>query len=255
MATSESVVLRERLCAGATTIGAILPLDAPLLVELCGIAGFDFVFLDTEHGAILHPSYENLTRAADRWNLPSVVRVARDQPIDIGRALDAGAQGVHLPFVETAAQAEAAANAARFFPLGQRGLGPVRAARYGFEPFDAYVKRANDETLVVAAIETPQAVEQIEAIGQVEGVDVIFIAPADLSVMLGHPGQFDHPEVTMVVERAIAAARATGKWVGSLAASPEHARALAAAGVQYILMVFTGMLVRSLESWLATARA
>lgn len=246
--------LRQRLLAGDTAIGAILPVDAPLLVELCGLAGFDFVFLDTEHGTFGYPSYEGLLRAADLHNLPALIRVARDQPIEIGRALDAGAQGVHVPFVETADQGQAVAAAARFFPAGQRGLAGTRAARYGTISYADYVARSNERTLTVAAIESPAAVDQIEAIGQVPGIDVIFVAPADLSVMLGQPGQWDQPDVQRVIGNAIAAARATGKIVGSLAFSPDHARHLIADGVHYIVMVLTSVILRGAQAWLRDAR-
>jgi 4-hydroxy-2-oxoheptanedioate aldolase len=247
-------ILRQQLFAGGTVIGAIVPIDSPTLVELCGIAGFDFVFLDTEHGEVSHASYEDLVRAADIAQIPAVVRVAPNQPIEIGRALDAGAQGIHAPFVQTVEQAQMVVHAARFAPAGQRGLGPVRAARYGFEPLDAYVQRSNEQTLVVAAVESPDAVGEIAAIGALPGVDVIFVAPADLSATLGFPGQFDHPAVTELIGRAIASAKATGKMVGSLAFSTEHARQLAEQGVQYILMVLTSVIVRSAQSWLGVAR-
>lgn len=250
--------LRQRLQATGphptAAIGPIIPFDSPALVELCGLAGFDFVFLDTEHGALLHPGYESLMRAADLHSLPTVVRVGRDQPLEIARALDAGAQGVHIPFVETAEQARASAAAARFFPQGQRGLGPVRAGRYGIEATADYVKRANEQTLVVVAIESPAAVANIASIAQVPGVDAIFIAPADLSAMLGYPGQFDHPEVRALLDRALDEAQATGKIVGSLALSAEQAHQLTARGVQYVLMVLTSLLVRSAQSWLQAAR-
>lgn len=254
MPSSHAPAIRQRLQAGETLFGAILPIDAPMLVEICGLVGFDFVFLDTEHGSLAHPSYEGLLRAADVTGLSTVIRVARDQPIEVGRALDAGAHGVHVPFVETVAQAEAVVRAARFYPQGERGLGPVRAAGYGTEPYAAYVQRANEQTLVVVAIESPAATTQIPMIGQAPGVDVIFIAPADLSVMLGYPAQFDHPIVQSHISDAIAAARATGKIVGSLAVSPAHARQLAAQGVQYIVMVLTGVIVQGAQAWLAAAR-
>lgn len=250
--------LRRRLTAPSdrpdAAIGPLMPFDSPALVELCGLSGFDFIFLDTEHGALLHPSYEGLLRAAELHSLPTIVRVGRDQPLEIARALDAGAQGVHIPFVETAEQARASVAAARFFPEGQRGLGPVRAGRYGIEATADYVKRANEQTLVIVAIESPAAVANIAAIGQVPGVDLIFIAPADLSTMLGYPGQFDHPEVRALIARAIQEAQATGLPVGSLAFSAEHARQLAEQGIRYILMALTGVLVRGAQSWLSTAR-
>lgn len=247
--------MRQQLRAGSTMIGAMLPIDAPMLVEMCGLAGFDFVFLDTEHGSITPAAYEGLIRAADLVGLPSIVRVARDQAIEVGRALDAGAQGIHVPFVETVAQAQAIAQAARFAPSGQRGLGPVRANRYGTEALPTFVQRATAETLVTVAIESPAAVGAIPEIGQVPGIDVLFIAPADLSAMLGYPGQFDHPDVQAQIELAITLARATGLVVGSLATSPHHARQLAAQGVQYILMVLTGVIMQGARGWLEQARA
>jgi 4-hydroxy-2-oxoheptanedioate aldolase len=254
MTTSQPPNLRQRLLTPGAAIGPIMPFDTPALIELCGLAGFDFIFLDTEHGALQHTSYEDLLRAADLHRMPTIVRVGRDQPLEIARALDAGAQGVHSPVVETAEQARASAAAARFFPAGQRGLGPVRAGRYGIEATADYVKRANEQTLVVAAIESPAGVDDIAAIGATPGVDVLFIAPADLSAMLGRAGQFGHPEVAALIDRALDAALATGKPVGSLAFSAEHAQQLAARGVQYILMVLTSLLVRSAQDWLSAAR-
>lgn len=246
--------LRQRLLAGESVIGAMLPIAAPLLIELSGLAGFDFVFLDTEHGAIDHTHYDDLLRAADLLALPAIIRVARDQPIEIGRALDSGAQGVHVPFVETADQARSIARAARFHPHGQRGLGPVRASGYGYTGYADYVRRSDEQTLTVAAIESPAAIEEIAAIGQVPGIDVIFVAPADLSVMLGLPGQIDHPDVQRVINDALSRAQATGKIVGSLAIGPDHARQLIAQGVQYVLMVLTSVIVNGAQMWLRAAR-
>lgn len=246
--------LRQRLLAGESVIGAMLPIAAPLLIDLCGLAGFDFVFLDTEHGAINHAHYDDLIRSADLHALPAIIRVARDQPIEIGRALDAGAQGVHVPFVQTADQAAAIARAARFHPHGQRGLGPVRAAGYGYTGYADYVRRSDEQTLTVAAIESPAAIAAIAAIGQVPGIDLLFIAPADLSVMLGLPGQIDHPDVQRVIDDAIERAQATGKIVGSLAIGPDHARRLIDQGVQYVLMVLTSMIFNGAQTWLAAAR-
>jgi len=210
--------LKARLLAGKRALGCWTVLGAPAVIELLALCGFDFLLLDQEHGfgepsALLH----SLQAMAATPACSSVVRVPSNDPHYLKRVLDAGVEGVMVPNVETAEDARAIVAACRYPPAGRRGsaLGSARASDYGIRAPD-YRQRAAQELLVVCQIESPRAVENVEAIAAVEGVDVVFIGPHDLSGTVGQLGDLKHPDVARLIARAEEGIKRSGKPMGTV---------------------------------------
>lgn len=188
-------------------VGTFLEIPAPQIVEVLGLAGFDFVVIDREHGAIGLETTENLIRAAVSTGICPLVRVSHCDPIVIRQPLDMGAAGVHVPQIETAEEARQAVRAAKFFPQGERGLQPyVRAASYRAFPTAEFLQETNENVVMVLHIEGRKGVAAFDEIAQVQGVDVAFLGPYDLSQSLGIPGMVQSPlvreKMVAIVEKA-----------------------------------------------------
>jgi 4-hydroxy-2-oxoheptanedioate aldolase len=177
-----------------------------------------------------------MVRAAEAAGTVPIVRVAENNPSAICRALDIGALGVQVPQVTTAEDAHRAVQAARYYPAGSRGVAMMRSAQYSAVNPSGYFARANAETMVVLHCESVESVENLPEILKVEGIDVVFVGPFDLSQSLGKPGQVNLPEVQDTVERALNAIIASGVAAGSVALSPAHARLLIQRGVRYVTL-------------------
>jgi len=217
--------MRDKIARGGAVRGVFVVTGTPANVEILGYAGFDFVVLDTEHAPNDIGEVEHLVRAAEVGGVTPVVRVSKNDPVLILRALDAGACGVLVPQVNSAAEAERAVQAAKYAPLGSRGVaGMVRAARYGFFPLNDYVPAANRRTLVIIQVEDKRAVENLDEILTVEGVDGVFVGPTDLSQSLGLTGQFDHPEVSRLLESVIKRIAGSDKFAGMFCAGAKDAK-------------------------------
>lgn len=226
---------KARLLAGELALGTIIPTNEATLIEISALAGFDHVIIDGEHGNVSVRDVEMLVRAAEAAGITPLARVPSNSPVEILRYLDVGVMGVMVPQIRTAEDALRAVVAAKYYPDGQRGLAGVRAARYGQVGTQAdYVVAANRETMVMALLEDRSAVEQIDAILAVPGVDVYFIGPADLAQSYGHPGRADHPEVQAAIELIIQRVVAAGKIVGTNAPNGAAGAALYRRGVRYL---------------------
>jgi 2-keto-3-deoxy-L-rhamnonate aldolase RhmA len=174
------------------------------------LAGFDFLVIDTEHGAINVESVQTLIQAISATPVCPLVRLAENRSVLAGAVLDAGAAGVIVPRVNCREEAEAAAQMALFPPAGTRGIGLARA--YGFDPAlrDEYVRTANALMFVGIQIEHRQAVDRMEEITNTSGIDLVLIGPADLSGSMGHGTRPEHPDVTSAIERVVRVATAAG---------------------------------------------
>ncbi|HVF64267.1 MAG TPA: aldolase/citrate lyase family protein [Casimicrobiaceae bacterium] len=210
--------VKARLAAGRPVIGCWTVLGSPPVIELLAYCGFDYLLLDQEHGfgeasSLLH----SLQAMAATPACSSIVRVPWNDPVYLKRVLDAGVEGVMIPSVETAEEARAVVNACRYPAIGRRGsaLGSARASNYGIHAAD-YRNRAADELLIVCQIESPRAVENIPAIAAVDGVDVLFIGPHDLSGTVGQLGDLTHPDVAPLIARAEEAIKRSGKPMGTV---------------------------------------
>ena len=172
---------KQKLNNGETVYGAFFRTPDTSLVELQGYLGWDFLVLDGEHGTLQPRDIEDQCRACELRGITPIARVTTNEQSIILRFMDTGVQGALIPFVNTAADAECAVQSIKYQPRGQRGLAGIRAADFGRTgTLGDYVKRANTETLVVAQIETAEAVENLPEIVKTDGVDVIFIGPNDL---------------------------------------------------------------------------
>ena len=235
--------VRHILADNGSAYGMFAVLGEPALIEMIGYAGLDFVVIDTEHSGNTMEQVGNMVRAAEVAGTTPVVRVTKNSPELILRALDAGASGVLVPQVNTAAEAVAAVQASRYAPQGERGIaGVVRAARYGFIPMQEYLTGANRENLVITQVEHVDAVKNLDAILAVEGVDGIFIGPTDLSQSMGITGQFTNPELRRMIHSVIEKTRRTDKWAGIFCLDGEDAAYWKAAGAQFLTIATEGMI-------------
>lgn len=191
--------IRERLRNGGVSIGSWIQIPHASVAEIMGQAGYDWVAVDMEHGAIGHHQLPDLFRALELGGTLPMARMAQGHPKECKQVLDAGAGGVIVPMVESAVQLMAVRDACRWPPAGTRGVGFSRANLFG-KHFEAYREEAQAPLLVVM-IEHARAVQNLEAILAVEGLDAILIGPYDLSASLGLTAQFDHPEFQVTMAR------------------------------------------------------
>ena len=213
-----SISIRERLRARQAVIGGMVSLSSPALVEGIGYSGLDFVIIDTEHGPADTESAENLLRAAKAGGTVPFVRVPAAQRDLISRAMDSGAAGVMVPQINSLADLSLAVNAMRFPPQGTRGLAPtVRAARYGFLPLEEFLAWTNEETLLIAQIESRDAVGNLPGLLRTGKIDIAFIGPMDLSQSLGVPGLVSHDSVQTAIEDILQICRECNVVAGSVA--------------------------------------
>lgn len=208
--------LKERLQNRENVFGCWTMLGNPHATEILALAGFDYLILDQEHGLGDPSSLSLQLQAASATETTPVVRVPWNDHVYLKRVLDAGAEGVMIPSVETAEEARAAVAACRYPLQGRRGTAAstVRASSYGMAP--DYVATCADNLLIVLQIESAKGVENIDSILEVEGIDVMFIGPYDLSGTVGQLGNIKHPEVARLIEHAEARIKAKGLPMGTV---------------------------------------
>jgi 4-hydroxy-2-oxoheptanedioate aldolase len=229
--------LKAMLARGENAVGTFVKTTDPAVVEALGLAGLDFVVLDNEHAALNPETLTNLLRVAELGDMTPIVRVRAKDAGEILHALDSGAMGVQVPHVNTAADARFVVESMKYAPEGKRGFAVShRAGGFGAIGAAEYVALSNAETLTVCYCETRDAVENLESIVAVPGVDVIFIGPWDLSQSFGVIGQVDHPTVQAAIDRIVAITRATGRAVGIIATDAADARRQFDRGIQYVTL-------------------
>jgi 4-hydroxy-2-oxoheptanedioate aldolase len=240
--------LKDRVRGGDPVFGTILPIPSPEVAEVAGLAGYDFLLLDMEHGPLTVELLEGLVRACRAVNVVPLARVPEDHPKTILRALDVGCLGVMIPQVETPQQAQAAVAATKYAPEGTRSLaGATAAAWWGKVPMPDHVAASNAATMNVLQIETRRGLEAVEAIARTPRVDVLFIGPSDLSQSLGHPGAVAHPDVQAAIRRIISVGRSAGVPVGILALTPEDVQAYRAQGATMFMDSLPRLLLRACQ--------
>lgn len=213
-------------------IGLWNSLPGPLVAELLATCGFDWVVIDTEHAVTDIPDTLAMMQAMAPHPTHAVVRPAANDPVLIKRVLDLGAQTLILPYVQTAAEARAAVAAIRYAPRGMRGVAGMTRAT-GFGQVADYHRHADEELCLILQVETAEALTRIPEIAAIDGVDGLFIGPADLAASMGHPGNSGHPDVVAAIEGAIRAITATGKPAGILTPDPDFARRCMAWGTTF----------------------
>jgi 2-dehydro-3-deoxyglucarate aldolase/4-hydroxy-2-oxoheptanedioate aldolase len=207
--------LARAVRAGDVTLGTFLGTASALTAEVCAASGFDWLLLDLEHGTGGEEQVRDVVPAAGAYGVPTVVRVETDARIRMGRVLDAGAAGIMLPRMDSAEQVAQALTNLRFPPRGSRGVATYnRACRFGLDP--GALDRADEEILCIVQIESAAAVAAADEIAAVDGVDVLFIGPRDLSHDLGVPGDTTAPAFVEALETVLAAGKRHGKACGLL---------------------------------------
>lgn len=235
--------IRERVQAGELLSGTWLNLGSIVTAEIASRAGFDWVLIDLEHGAGSDADLVGQLQAVECGGASAIVRVAWNDSVRFKRALDMGPAGIMVPYVNTAAEAFHAARAMRYPPDGNRGAARFhRANRYG-QQFDAYMAHANGNLLTVVQVETAEAVRNADEIAAVEGVDVLFIGPLDLSVSLGIMGQVDHPDFRAAVRKVVEACRAHDKAAGILLPNADRIPAAVEDGFRFLAAGSDGTVV------------
>ena len=227
--------MKKRLRAGETVRGVFCEIPSAVAAQAVAAAGADFVVIDREHGPIGREAMHAMIAAAAGAGAAALVRVPSVSEDEAKVALDAGADGVVFPLIRTREDAERAVAAVRYPPEGTRGWGPfVAHARHGV-PIAEHLARVGPEAVCVVLLETAEAVEHADEILSVEGIDVAFVAPFDLSTALGVHGRFDAPELVQAIETLEAAARRHSVPLGGAALTEEATRALLGRGHTFLV--------------------
>lgn len=192
--------LKTKILNRESTIGSWLTIGSTVTAEIMARAGYDWLTVDMEHSAITLDIAQEMIRVIDLCGVPALVRVGHNQPNLIKRVMDCGAAGVIVPMVNTVEEAKQAVASVKYPPYGFRGVGLARAQDYGWE-FEEYKRWNDDNSVVIVQVEHIDAVNNLEAILDVEGVDGFIVGPYDLSGSLGVPGQFDHPDVVTALNK------------------------------------------------------
>ena len=248
-------LLKEKMKRGEMAVGTFVNFYAPPLVEILGYAGLDFICIDDEHGAFTYPEIEELIRAAELSGTTALVRVNYD-PSAIQKTLDRGAKGIVVPMINTKADAEAVVRRAKFPPRGTRGTAySVRSARFGNDKGKEYLDAADENTLVMVHIETPEAVANFDEIASVAGVDVVFVGPTDLSVSMGYKAEGPgHPEVQRVIKELFRKGREKGILMGTLASGTDDLARCRGEGISYAVTVVSGQISAQFKDMMKVAR-
>ena len=234
--------VKQKLAAGETVV-SVAVLDTPDHIDLMGPAGLDAVWVEAEHGPVDFGRIPDLTRACDLWGITSIVRVNALAYGPIYRTLDLGAQGVCVPHIDTGEDARKFVEAAKFAPIGRRGL---FTSRQGYGVPD-YLEVANDHTLLIALIEDIRAVENLDEILKVDHVDVFFVAPSDLAASMGRIGKATAPEVRQQIDTTLERIVAAGRNAGTLLIGNRNGEHYAGMGVRFLMA--------GIQPWLAEGAA
>lgn len=246
-------LFKRGLAAGQWQVGLFLGLAGTIGTEILAGAGFDWLVIDAEHSPNNPGTVLAQLQAASAYPVQMLVRPMSHDPALIKQYLDAGAQTLLVPLVDDAAQAVALTRAMRYPPAGIRGVAAslARAARWNGIP--DYVRKADAEVCLVVQVETRKGLENLDAILAVDGVDAVFIGPADLAASLGHPGEPAHAEVRAAIEHALRRVAASGKAAGVFVTDPELAVKYRALGASFVAVGGDTTLLRGAAVKLADA--
>lgn len=231
------VLLKEALAANRVIrVFGLGQLCHPKVIEMVGYSGgYDAIWLDQEHGGLTITQIEEATRAARATGLDSFVRLNATDYATVMRPLEAGAGGIMASMVRSARQAEEIIRWAKFHPRGMRGInGTGVDGRFGTVPMKEYLAKANAETFIAIQIEHIDAVNDLDALAALPDIDVLFVGPADLSQSMGHPGEWEHPQVWLALEKVAAAAKKHNIAWAILPPSPDYARRCVALGCRML---------------------
>jgi len=226
--------VKRTLAAGGEAVGAFVRMGCAEPAELLAYAGFQFVVVDAEHALTDDGTIATVVRAAEAAGAAAFVRPPTCDPSTVGHLLETGASGVHLPQANTVATLAAGIAAVKYPPFGARGLATARRAGYGMlMSLAEYIEAANRETLVVAQVETADAIDHVGDIARTPGLDVLFVGLTDLTADLGIPGEYEHPDVDDALARAARAALDARVALGVPVTGPPMLERMRRAGARY----------------------
>jgi 4-hydroxy-2-oxoheptanedioate aldolase len=250
--------MKETMARGELAYGSFCALKDPAIVEILGYAGFDFAIIDLEHSSLDLSTMEHFIRAAKVAGITSIVRTPQNDYATVLRAVEAGADGVMIPHLMSAEMGRRVVNMAKYPPVGMRGIdGSTRIARYGNVPMADHMKQQNERLIVIGMIEDKEAVDNLEEILGIEGLDMLFIGAADLSTSYGLPHQVTHPTVRGAIKSVFDRAKRTGMKVGVPAYDGKQAKEVADLGASFITSpaVDTYHITQTLKAHLESVKA
>jgi 2-dehydro-3-deoxyglucarate aldolase len=230
--------LKEKLKNRELSIGSWLTIPHQSVIEILGSAGFEWLTIDLEHAAISIETAMNLIGHIQGNGMQALVRVSKNEEVVIKRVLDAGADGVIVPMIKNREEAIEAVNYVKYPPLGKRGVGLNRAQKYG-TAFDTYQDWVKNEVVVIAQIEHIEAVNNLEEIFAVPGIDGIIVGPYDLSASMGYPGEYDREDVQAALTKIDEIAKRLGKPLGFHVIDSDHSKTLEKIKKGYSFLAFS----------------
>ncbi|MDO8671103.1 MAG: aldolase/citrate lyase family protein [Dehalococcoidia bacterium] len=248
--------LKRMIKEGKPAIGTLMPGKDPDIVQFIALLGYDFYFIDGEHGGIGAETAGTLVRAAQAAGIEPVVRAPSNDPAVILGYLEAGAYNIVVPHCSTANAVRRALAAIKYPPQGMRGSGSsTRAASFGLELSQAdYIRWANEQTLLLPMLEEPEAFDNLGEILSVQGLEAVFIGPGDLSLSMGYGGQWDHPAVQEKIGMGIGLAKSQGIAVANVGRDAAHTRIQIERGCNIIISGAAGLMASACRKYLKQAR-
>lgn len=231
-------LLKEKLQKRELSIGSWLTIPHQAIIEILSTAGFEWLTIDMEHSPISIETIMNLIGHIQGNNMQALVRVSKNEEVPIKRVLDAGADGVIIPMIKNKEEAIQAVNYVKYPPFGKRGVGLNRAQKYG-TAFNTYQTWVNNQAVVIAQIEHIDAVNNLEEIFSVPGIDGIIVGPYDLSASMGYPGQYERQDVKQALERIDKIAKKLKKPLGFHVISSDHSKSLEKIKKGYSFLAFS----------------
>lgn len=235
--------LKADLYNGKVCFGTFIASSAPDTVEICGLLGYDFVVIDTEHGYMSPETIIPMIRAAETTGMTPLVRVTENSETIILRTLDSGAHGIHIPQVNTVEGALNAVKYSKYFPQGNRGVSYQRANGFGVYDLNEYMEKENDETFIVFHCESVECLKNIDEIAATDGLDCIIFGPYDMSQSMGIPGRVTEPIVEEAAQKMLKACQKHGKIPGIFTASAEAAEKRVKQGFRYMPVGVDGKMI------------
>lgn len=247
--------VKEKLASGEKVFGCFIPLSSPEVVEIIALAGFDFALLDSEHGPLSAETAYRLILAAEARGIEPFMRVGEHDKQTVLKFLDAGASGIMTPQVNSAADAEKAILGTKFATIGTRGLAGMRTFDFGMnDTLDTFVEPLNDRILNMIQFEHKDTFNELDAMLDLPGLDVLFIGPSDLAQSLGFPGQPNHPDVTALANEVVAKCKKAGVKTGTVAYTPALVEQVIDRGFDMVVASATTFLAASAKGWMQSAR-
>ncbi len=237
-------VVKEKLQQGKVVLGSMVLIPDPAIAEILGMAGFDYLMMDAEHGAYNERLMENMVRACELTSVVPMARLPINDPQALEPYLDTGLLGVTVPHCRTRADVARLVEGCKYPPIGKRGVGPGRVGRYGAVPIDELVKQGNDEMMVLPLIEDGEGVKNLPEMLTVPGVDGFLLGPSDLATSMGYPGNASHSAVQEVIASVVRQVRAAGMCVNMTprTTDPAEAKRYVDLGANIIVYGDVGML-------------